>query len=119
MKRQPVAKGTTDGRDELVFKVLRLHEWAAFEASGRFEGSPDDRRDGFIHLSTSAQLAGTLARHFAGEPEVVVIGLEPSVLGGALRWEPSRDGALFPHHYGVLERAWIRQHRTVRPLEAV
>ena len=99
----------------LVFKVLRPAEWAAFEAEGRFEGSPDDRRDGFIHLSTAAQLAGTIDRHFAGEPEVVILAFEPSDLGDRLKWEPSRGGDLFPHHYGPLDAAAVRQRRTVRP----
>jgi uncharacterized protein (DUF952 family) len=81
-----------------------------------FEGSPDDRRDGFIHLSTAAQLAGTIERHFAGEAEVVILTFEPSDLGDRLKWEPSRGGDLFPHHYGPLDRAAVRQCRTVKPI---
>ena len=30
-------------------------DWAAAERSGSYAGSPDDRRDGFIHFSTAAQ----------------------------------------------------------------
>jgi uncharacterized protein (DUF952 family) len=112
------AKGTGNLQEHLVFKVLRPQEWAEFQVSGRFEGSPDDRRDGFIHLSTAAQLPGTMARHFTGEREVVVLGIDPADLGASLRWEPSRDGALFPHHYGVLERGAIRHYRVVTLPEA-
>ena len=100
----------------MVFKVMRPAEWAAFDAGGRFEGSPDDRRDGFIHLSTAAQLAGTIDRHFAGEAELVILAFEPADLGADLKWEPSRGGEMFPHHYGVLEKAAIRQRRVVKPI---
>lgn len=87
-----------------VYKVLRADEWAAFEATGRFDGSPDDRRDGFIHLSAAEQLEGTLARHFAGEAGLVRLALDADALGEALRWEVSRGGAAFPHLYRPLLR---------------
>lgn len=89
-----------------VFKIFRAHEWADFRQSGIFNGSPDDLRDGFIHLSTRAQLAGTLARHFAGDHGLIAAEL---LLDGdpALRWELSRGGALFPHLYRPLFMADI------------
>ena len=61
-----------------------------------------DRRDGFIHLSTHGQLAGTLERHFAGETGLIVLEIAADRLDAGLKWEPSRDGALFPHLYGVV-----------------
>ena len=90
-----------------VFKLLRPEEWAAFAAqpaaNASFAGSPDDVRDGYIHLSTAEQAAGTRAKYFAGEP-VVRVTLEADALGPALRWEASRGGALFPHLYRALRR---------------
>ena len=50
-----------------VIKLLRAAEWAQFQADGVFAGSPDDLRDGFIHLSTPEQAPGTAAKWFAGE----------------------------------------------------
>ena len=58
--------------------------------------------DGFIHFSTAAQAAETARRHFHGQAGLVVLGLEAEPLGVALKWEPSRGGALFPHLYGPL-----------------
>lgn len=92
----------------VVYKVLRVREWAEFEASGRFAGSPDDVRDGFIHLSTEEQLEGTIQRHFAGEAGLVILVCEAAALGAALRWEAARSGALFPHLYGVLTLEQVR-----------
>lgn len=90
---------------ESLFKVFRAAEWAHLEREGLFPGSPDDLRDGFIHLSTAAQLPGTRARHFAGEADVVVAEvLRDEAVEAHLRWEPSRDGQLFPHLYAPLRR---------------
>lgn len=88
----------------IVYKLLRAAEWAAFDADGIFAGSPDDVRDGFIHLSAATQVDGTRAKYFAGEP-VVRVALDAMALGDALRWEVSRGGAEFPHLYRPLVRA--------------
>ena len=85
-----------------VFKLLLAAEWAAFQADGVFAGSPDDVRDGYIHLSAADQLAGTFDKYFAGEAGVVRLTLDADALGSALRWEASRGGALFPHLYRAL-----------------
>ena len=85
-----------------VYKVLRGHEWSAFMTSETFHGSPDDLRDGFIHLSAQHQLAGTLVKHFHGEKDLFVLGMDVESLGSALKWEASRGGELFPHLYGPL-----------------
>ncbi len=92
-----------------LFKIFRAREWADFEAAGRFAGSADDLRDGFIHLSTGEQLDGTLGRHFAGEAGLVVaeVGVADDP---ALKWEVSRGGALFPHLYRALEQADLLGH---------
>jgi uncharacterized protein (DUF952 family) len=90
-----------------IYKVLRGAQWSQAQASGSFAGSPDDARDGFIHFSTAEQLQGTLERHFAGEQNLVVLEVEAAALGDALRWEPSRGGALFPHLYGDLPVAAV------------
>jgi uncharacterized protein (DUF952 family) len=87
-----------------IIKLLRAEEWAAFEASGVFAGSPDDIRDGFIHISTPEQLPGTAAKYFAGVPGVMALTLDADTLGDALVWEASRGGALFPHLYRPLRR---------------
>lgn len=83
-----------------IYKILPQPEWEAARASGRFEGSGIDRQDGYIHFSTAAQAQETARRHFLGQAGLVVLEVEADDLGEALRWEPSRGGALFPHLYG-------------------
>lgn len=86
-----------------VYKILRADEWRTLQAAGRSVGSPDDVRDGYIHLSTAAQIEGTLSRHFAGEDGLWLLKIEEAALGSDLCWEPARGGTLFPHLYRVLE----------------
>jgi uncharacterized protein (DUF952 family) len=96
----------------VIYKICASAEWAAAETSGSYAGSEHDRRDGFIHFSTAAQLAGTLAKHFAGRSDLRLIAIDADALGDALRWDPARDGDLFPHLYGALPIAaalWTRE----------
>lgn len=86
----------------LVYKILRAGEWAALREAGYLAGTPADRADGFIHLSTAAQAPATAARHFAGEAGLVLLACDAQALGPALRWEISRGDALFPHLYRAL-----------------
>ena len=86
----------------MIYKIFRRPEWDAFRAAGETAGAPVDLSDGFIHFSTAAQVAETAARHFATESELVLLALDEAQLGPALKWEPSRGGALFPHLYRTL-----------------
>jgi len=58
--------------------------------------------EGFVHASFTRQLDGTLALHFAGAAEVVLLLLDPARLGEALRLEASRGGEAFPHVHRAL-----------------
>jgi ureidoglycolate lyase/seryl-tRNA synthetase len=87
---------------DIAYKVLTPEDLAALSA-GAFGGAPVDRADGFIHLSTAAQLNGTLQRHFAGRTDLTIAAVDLKALGQAVRWEPSRGGQLFPHVYGALD----------------
>jgi uncharacterized protein (DUF952 family) len=89
----------------LIYKILLRAAWDAAVAAGRFDGSPVDLQDGYIHFSTAAQAQETAARHFLGQSDLVVASFEAGALGPALRWEPSRGGQLFPHLYASLDPA--------------
>jgi uncharacterized protein (DUF952 family) len=86
----------------LIYKICPANEWREAEREGVFHGMAVDRSDGFIHFSTADQVAETAARHFAGQRDLMLIAVDATALGAALRWEPSRGGALFPHLYGPL-----------------
>ena len=86
-----------------IYKILRAPEYDAFLREGHTPGAPIDLADGYIHLSTADQVAGTLAKHFAGEAGLKLLALDAGPLGDALRWEESRGGALFPHLYREMQ----------------
>lgn len=95
----------------LIYKIFRAPEWADLQAAGETDGAPVDVADGYVHISTAEQVAETAARHFAGEDGLVLLALDSDALGEALKWEPSRGGALFPHLYRRLRLAdvvWSR-----------
>ncbi len=86
----------------LIYKIFRRAEWEALRTAGETRGAPVDLADGYIHLSTAAQVVETAARHFGTESDLVLVAVASERLGSALRWEPSRGGQLFPHLYAPL-----------------
>lgn len=91
----------------MIFHICRREEWEAARADGLYRGSSQDRADGFIHFSTAGQVRDSAARHRAGQSGLVLLRVPAAGLGAALRWEPSRSGALFPHLYGPLPVAAV------------
>ena len=88
--------------DTIAYKVLTTTELAALEADATFPGSADDVRDGYIHLSTADQLAVTIDKHYAARTDLALAAVDLEALADIVKWEPSRDAALFPHLYGAL-----------------
>jgi uncharacterized protein (DUF952 family) len=86
----------------LIYKIATTAQWRDAEREGVFRGAPIDRTDGYIHFSTAEQAAETLAKHFVGQRDLLLVTVEGDQLGDALRWEVSRGGALFPHLYAPL-----------------
>ncbi len=98
-------------RTVLIFKICHSAEWRDAEATGIYYGSAKDRADGFLHFYIAEQLMGTLTRYYADAHDLVLVAVDAAVLGSALKFEPSRDGALFPHLYDALPLAavkWVR-----------
>ena len=105
-----------------VYKICAAAEWARSEVTGIVPASADDQRDGFIHLSTSEQLDGTISRHFLDQDDLMLLAIDPEKLGASLRWEPSRGGALFPHCYGPIQIAavtWARPLDRAHPGQTI
>ncbi len=95
--------------DASVFKILTPQQWRDFLAENSFAGSPDDMRDGFVHLSRASQVRGTLKRHFLYQTELVLVELDAVTLGAPLIYEVSRGGERFPHFHGALEMPAVRR----------
>jgi uncharacterized protein (DUF952 family) len=95
----------------VVYKIVATDEWRMAETAGVFVGASVDRADGFIHFSTAEQAPDTAAKWFGGRSDLTLAAVDAGALGGDLRWERSRGGALFPHLYAALPMSavvWAR-----------
>ena len=99
----------------VIYKIAPEKLWREAMEKGSFSGSPVDVNDGFIHLSTAAQVRDTAARHFAGATDLVLVAI--TTTGLDLRWEPSRGGDLFPHLYDELPLGAVQWVKPL-PLDA-
>lgn len=100
-----------------IYKIAPAKLWEEAERAGMFAGAPVDIADGYIHFSTREQVTETAAKHFAGQDDLLLIAVDAGALGAALKWEPSRGGALFPHLYATLPLGAVRWVKPLR-LEA-
>ncbi len=98
-----------------IYKILPETLWEQAQVIGEFHGASIDLEDGYIHFSTADQVRETASKHFAGQVDLLLIAVSTASLEklrpGALKYEPSRGGALFPHLYTAmpLEAAvWVK-----------
>jgi uncharacterized protein (DUF952 family) len=97
-----------------IYKICEQKMWRDAERDGVFFGSAVDYADGYIHFSTAGQVPSTAGKHFAGMTGLVIVAVDAQALGPALKWEPSRGGAIFPHLYGAMPLTavlWVKPIR--------
>lgn len=80
-------------------------EWQHAEHVGE-RRPPSLNSQGFVHLSAPGQVHLPANRLFAGRGDVILLWLDPALLGAVVRWEPGVPGdpetMTFPHLYGPL-----------------
>jgi len=93
-----------------AYKLLAPDDAAVFDRLSHTQ-TELDQTDGYVHLSTKAQLGETFDRYYEHQPWCLL--LEVDLLTRTdVRWEASRGGDLFPHLYGQLrkedvQRRWL------------
>ena len=97
------SKANMEGK---VYKVLTHDEWKVSKEKG-FILTDLDTKDGFIHLSTAKQLAGTLFYYFEDYETLILVQFNSNELGKELVFEDpipkgNRNGK-FPHFYSELD----------------
>jgi len=103
---------------EPVYKLLLAYEWEVFDETGIFLGAPLDFEDGYIHLSTKAQIIQTARLHFKDKGPLVLAEFHTDDFGDTLIYEPARNGSMFPHQYGRLLRLQVKQYWPLQDLGA-
>jgi uncharacterized protein (DUF952 family) len=87
---------------DIVYKIVPETLWRRAKQKGVFEGAEIDLKDGYIHFSTGPQAKETARLHFSGVAGLMLVAVDATLLGEALKYEASRGGDLFPHLYGTL-----------------
>tara|TARA_B100000579_G_scaffold132463_1_gene107092 strand:+ start:3052 stop:3516 length:465 start_codon:yes stop_codon:yes gene_type:complete len=92
--------------EDKVYKILTHDEWKVSKEKG-FILTDLDTKDGFIHLSTAKQLAGTLFYYFKDYETLILVQFNSNELGKELVFEDpipkgNRNGK-FPHFYSKLD----------------
>jgi predicted cupin superfamily sugar epimerase/uncharacterized protein (DUF952 family) len=107
----------TVAHDAAVFHICRREAAVLARATGHYLADSLDG-EGFIHLSRAHQVLPTAAAYFAGEPDLVVLVVDPTLLTARLVYEPpaplpsaspkdTPPGELYPHCYGPIDLAAI------------
>lgn len=91
----------------IIYKIFRANEWADLQELKETAGAPIDVADGYIHFSTADTVAATAEKYFAGVDGLILCGLEADELD-PLKWEPAREGVLFPHLYRKIRLSDIK-----------
>ena len=91
----------TETGETHVYKLLTGDDWQAASAAG-VTSVAIDQQDGYVHLSTRAQVEETARLHFASAKGIRLLRFAVADLP-PLTWEPSRGGKMFPHLYAPLE----------------
>lgn len=93
-----------------LLHLCTTDEWALAQDAGE-RRPPSLDSEGFVHLSAPEQVHLPANRLFAGRTDMVLLRLNPDLLGAPVRWEPgvSTDPAsmTFPHLYGPLPAAAV------------
>lgn len=92
---------------EPLFHLISRPDW---DAVGDLYAPPSLTTEGFVHLSTSAQVPGTATMFYADVPDLLVLEVSVPADDPRLRWEESigpRGLELFPHFHAPIPRALI------------
>jgi uncharacterized protein (DUF952 family) len=100
---------TPANRSDLVVHAIGRAAWQAARVG------PDEvlrpaslEEEGFIHLSTPAQIAGVCNALYADRTDLVLLVVDPSQLPAELVWEDCYEtGQDFPHLYAALPVAAV------------
>ncbi len=90
----------------LIYHIATAADWARARRDGQYTMSTRGRtlaEEGFIHASTAAQVAPVANAFYQGEPDLLLLVIDPGRVGPELRYELVPGQAEpYPHIYGPL-----------------
>lgn len=98
-----------DLQPEGLYHLASTEEWAAYQGAGAIVPASIEA-EGFVHCSYGRQVAGTLAKHFAGATGLLALELDPAALGDVRLVDEDSygSGQAFPHAYGPIPAAAVQ-----------
>lgn len=98
---------------ELIYHITTPDEWEVAQEDGEFT-SPSLESEGFIHCSTHSQVLESANNFFPHQEELLVLEVDPSLLGNLVRYEDVYDeGQTFPHVFGEINLDAVRRVLTI------
>ena len=90
----------------IFYHMTTPEQWAKVEQFDYVEAD-SLATEGFIHGSYAEQVDESVRRYFVGCERVLILKIDPDLLTAKLVIETSRNGELFPHIYGRLNKSAI------------
>lgn len=104
-----------------IWHLALESDWTAAVAAGSYRVSTRGLTlgdVGFIHGSDRGQVAGVAARFYSDVTEPLrLLAIDADAVrasGTEVVWEDGGDGELFPHIYGPVDTAWVREATPAR-----
>ncbi|MFM9919707.1 DUF952 domain-containing protein [Lacisediminihabitans sp. H27-G8] len=101
-----------------LLHIAHVADWSAAAVTGEYRVSTRGallEQVGFIHASTSAQVAGVAGFAYRDDPEgLVVLVIDEEALRQAdipVRYQDGGNGTLFPHIFGALRSEFVTEVR--------
>ena len=94
----------------MIYHLTSRQAWRDAQQRGEYRAESLES-EGFIHCSTETQVLPVAEMYYKGQPDMVLLKIDPALLSSELRWEPPSGGApppgvpegdLFPHIYGSI-----------------
>lgn len=87
----------------LIYHIVPAADWQKQAGASTYE-APSLQTEGFIHLSTKEQVAGTLNRYYQDVPDLLLLHVDTGKLTSELKFELATNNEAFPHLYGPLNK---------------
>jgi uncharacterized protein (DUF952 family) len=103
----------------LIYHITTASDWAQAQASGEYTLSTRGRtlaEEGFIHCSTTGQVAGVANAVYQGLPDLLVLVIDTDRVVPQIRFDPvPGSDEQFPHIYGPLNTDAVVETRRFEP----
>ncbi|OFX14513.1 MAG: hypothetical protein A2516_07160 [Alphaproteobacteria bacterium RIFOXYD12_FULL_60_8] len=83
--------------EEPIYHICAADDWQKAAVIGAYDGSAQDKVDGFIHFSTRDQVVASAVKHFTGQADLVLLVVGVGAIRQGLKWEND-----YPHLYAPL-----------------